>query len=237
MSRGFFVTGTDTGVGKTVIAAALIKAIQARGVSVCGMKPIETGCPRVGNTLYPSDGMFLKKVAGMEENINQITPYCFETPVAPSLASEMESRPVHIDTLVGKFLSLATRYQTLVAEGVGGILAPITKNYFVIDLIKALGLPVIVVARPSLGTLNHTLLTVKYALKEGIRVSGIVINFARPSDGTVAENTNPLVLEQLSPVPVLGVFPYLGNLENQTIERAALKYLKTEIIRDELEKS
>ncbi len=235
MSKGFFITGTDTGVGKTVIAGAVIKAIHAQGKHVCGMKPLETGCCRVGNSLYPSDGMFLKKVAGMDENINQITPYCFETPVAPSLASEMEGRPVNIDSIVEKFHDLLQRYQAVVVEGVGGILVPIRKDYFVIDLIKELGLPVIVVARPTLGTLNHALLTVNYALKEGIRVSGIVINFTRRSEGTVAENTNPLILRQLSPVPVLGVFPYLDNLENETLEKAAMKYLDLEIIRSHLQ--
>lgn len=234
MSRGFFITGTDTGVGKTVIAAAIIKVIHAQGISVCGMKPVETGCSRIGDTLYPSDGMFLKKAAGMEETINHITPYCFETPVAPSLASEMEGRPVSIDGILEKFHGLLQRYRAAVVEGVGGILVPIKKDYFVIDLARELKLPLIVVIRPSLGTLNHTLLTVNYALREGLAVSGIVINFTRPSDATVAENTNPLILRQLSPVPVIGVFPYLGNLENHTIERAALKYLNSEIISDQL---
>jgi dethiobiotin synthetase len=234
MKKGFFIAGTDTGVGKTVIAGAMMKAIHAQGLSVCGMKPVETGCSRTGNNLYPPDGMFLKKVAGMDENINQITPFCFEAPVSPFLASEMESRPVSIGVIVGKVHDLLERYQAIVVEGVGGILVPIRKNYFVLDLIKELDLPLIVVARPSLGTLNHTLLTVNYALKEGIRVSGIVINFTRKSEGTVSENTNPLVLQQLSPVPVLGVFPYLDNLENETIEKAAMKYLDLEIIRKEM---
>ncbi len=237
MARGFFIAGTDTGVGKTVIAGAVIKAIHALGINACGMKPIETGCSVIGSSLYPSDGMFLKKVAGMDENINQITPYCFETPVAPSLASEMEGRPVNIDSIIEKFHDLLQRYQAVVVEGVGGILVPIRKDYFVIDLIKELGLPVIVVARPTLGTLNHTLLTVNYALKEGIRVSGVVVNFTRRSEGTVAENTNPLILRQLCPAPVLGVFPYLDNLETQTIEKNAMKYLDLEIIRDQLKSS
>jgi dethiobiotin synthetase len=235
MNRGFFITGTDTGVGKTVIAAAIIRVIRAQGMNVCGMKPVETGCPRIGNTLYPSDGMFLKKASGMEETITHITPYCFETPVAPSLASEMEGKMVNVDIIIQEFLSLVKRYNAVVVEGIGGILVPIKRDYFVIDLIRDLRLPLIVVSRPSLGTLNHTLLTVNYALKQGIAVSGIIVNFTRPSDATVAENTNPLVLQQLSPVPVLGTFPYLDNLENETIEKAALRYLNGEIIRDRLQ--
>jgi dethiobiotin synthetase len=234
MSRGFFITGTDTGVGKTVIAAAIIKMIRARGISVCGMKPVETGCSRSGSCLCPSDGTFLKKAAGMEETLNLITPYCFETPVAPSLASEMEGRPVSIDVILEKFHLLLKRYHAAVVEGVGGILVPMKRDYFVIDLIREMKLPLIVVSRPSLGTLNHTLLTVNFALKQGIAVAGVIINFTRPPDETVAENTNPLLLRQLSPVPLIGVFPYLRDLDNQTIEVAALKFLDSDIIGDQL---
>jgi dethiobiotin synthetase len=225
MKAGFFITGTDTGVGKTVIAAALIKAFQAHGLNACGMKPIETGCSRVGNNLYPSDGMFLKKVARMDEAIPHVTPYCFENPVAPSLASEMEGREVSVSTIIKTFDVLARKYHSVVAEGVGGILVPIRKDYYVVDLIREMDLPLIVVSRPSLGTINHTLLTVRYALKEHIRVSGIIINFTRPADGTVAENTNPLVLQQVSPVPILGVFPHLKSLDDEVLERGAMKYL------------
>ncbi len=236
MSRGFFVTGTDTGVGKTVIASAMIKGLQARRVNACGMKPIETGCHRLGGSLYPADGMFLKNVARMDETINYITPYCYETPVAPLAASEIEGRAVHIDVIVEKFSGLLKRYNAVVVEGVGGILVPIMRDYFVIDLIKELKLPLVVVTRSSLGTLNHTLLTVNYALKEGLSVSGIIINFCRPPDNTVAEETNPHLFQRLSPVPIIGVFPHLNNLETETLERAAFKHLNIDAIVKEIEK-
>lgn len=235
MSSGFFITGTDTGVGKTVIAAAIIKALQARGINACGMKPIETGCPRIGNDVYPSDGMFLKKIAGMDESIKYITPYCFETPVAPSLASEMEGKSVSINVIMQKFNGLLKKYHTVVVEGAGGLLVPIEKDYFVVDLVRELKLPMIVVSSPSLGTLNHTLLTVKYALKEGIRVSGIIVNFSRPPDSTISEETNPHMLQKLSPVPVIGTFPHLGNLETETLEKSAQKYLNIEVILNQIE--
>ena len=96
---------------------------------------------------------------------------------------------------------------------------------------KNFGLPVIVVTRPGLGTINHTLLTVKCALKEGLTVAGIIINYSRPAEGTIAEQTNPAVLEKICPVPILGVFPYLENLEHTTIEKAALENLNIEIIK------
>ena len=237
MNQGLFIAGTDTGVGKTVVAAAIIRALHVQGIHACGMKPIETGCSRVGSTLYPSDGMFLKKVARMDEHIGFVTPYCFETPVAPSLASEMEGRTIHIPLIREKFQALLGRYPAVVVEGIGGILVPIKKDYFVIDLVRELDLPLVVVARPSLGTINHALLTVNYALGKGIAVSGVIINFSRPSESTVAENTNPLLLEQLCPVPVIGIFPHLKSLEDGALERSALTHLDIKVLREHLTSS
>lgn len=235
MNRGFFITGTDTGVGKTVVSAAIIKALQAGGVNACGMKPVETGCSRLGNNLFPSDGMFLKNVARMEEPVHHVTPYCFENPVAPSLAAEMEGRSVSIASIMERFDALLKKYHSVVVEGIGGILVPLMKDYFVIDLVREMDLPLIVVTRPSLGTINHTLLTVNYALKERIKVSGIIVNFSRPAEGTVAENTNSLVLQQMCPVPVIGTFPYLKSLDEQALERAAMKHLNIAEIRRQTE--
>lgn len=225
MTKGFFVTGTDTGVGKTVIAGALIKAMQARGLKACGMKPIETGCQHIGGALHPSDGIFLKQISGMDEELNDITPCRFATSAAPLTASELEGKDIDIDIIRSKFSLLSEKYQAIVVEGLGGILVPIRKDYFVLDLIKELQLPLVVVARPSLGTINHTLLTVNYALKEGLNVAGIIINFNKPPDGTISEQTGPDIIKRLSRVPVIGIFPYLNNLNAGTIEKAASKYL------------
>jgi dethiobiotin synthetase len=230
MARGFFITGTDTGVGKTVIAGAVIMALRLWGIRACGMKPVETGCSRVGDILYPSDGMFLKKIARMEEAMTRITPYCFETPAAPLVASEMEGRAIGIGIIKDEFNLLLKTYGTIIVEGIGGILVPIKKDYFVIDLIRELNLPLIVVSAPYLGALNHTLLTVNYALKEGIRVSGIVINLSKPPEGTIAEQTNPSVLRKLSPVPLIGTFPYLASVTDEALEKAVIKHLDFETL-------
>lgn len=230
MQKGFFITGTDTGVGKTVITGAIIKAMRSRGIDACAMKPIETGCLRVGNILYPSDGMFLKGIAVMDDDIKHITPYCFEKPVAPFVASEMEGTGIDIDVIGNEFKYLMKKYGSVVVEGIGGILVPIKKDYFVIDLIKQLEQPLIVVSKPSLGTINHTLLTIDYALKKGIKVAGIIINFSRPQDNSTAEQTNKAVLQQISPVPVIGTFPHIENIECKALESAALKFLDIEAL-------
>lgn len=231
MAKGFFVTGTDTGVGKTVITIALIKALAVLGFKAGGMKPVETGCSREGEIFVPSDGMFIKTASHMEENIRLISPCCFEKPLAPLTASEIEGIRIDLDKIKTAFSELMQKYDVVVVEGIGGLLVPIKRDYFVLDLAKDLELPIIVVARAGLGTLNHTMLTVNYALKEGITVAGIIINYSLPPDDTLAEETNPDIISQISPVPVIGIFPYLKDFESSTIENAAVKYLNLDIIK------
>ncbi len=168
MAKGFFVTGTDTGVGKTIITAALIKTSNLLGFRACGMKPIETGCLREGDILIPSDGMLIKTIAHMEETVNHISPCCFEKPLAPLPASEIEGTPVDFEKIRKAYAELSQKYDVVIVEGIGGLLVPIRKDYFVLDLARDFGLPVIVVSRPGLGTINHTMLSVNYAIKEGL---------------------------------------------------------------------
>lgn len=231
MPTGFFITATDTGVGKTVITAALIKAIGILGLRPCGMKPIETGCIREGDVLIPSDGMFIKAIAHMEEDIRFISPCCFKSPLAPMPASEIEGISVDLEKIKKAYTELSKNYDAVVVEGIGGLLVPIKRDYFVLDLIREFGLPTIVVSRPGLGTINHTMLTVKYAIKEGLNVAGIIINYCQPPEGTLAEDTNPQIIKQISPVPIIGVFPYLDDMESNTIERAVVKNLNIKMIK------
>ncbi len=230
MKKGLFITGTDTGVGKTIISSAIISALRSRGIKTGAMKPIETGCITIGKSLNPSDGIFLKNIAQMDEPVSQITPVCFELPLAPLVASEIEGKEIDLQKIKDNFLKLTERYEICIIEGIGGLLVPIKKDYFVLDLIKELGLPLVVVARPSLGTINHTLLTVNYALKEGLKIAGIVINFCRTPDGSIAESTNPGTIQQLTDIPVIGVFPYLESLDKENLERAAVKHLDLELL-------
>jgi dethiobiotin synthetase len=241
-TRGFFITGTDTGVGKTIITAALIKIAQMRGVRACGMKPIETGCSKQkfkakrselkvqSRDITPADGIFLRSMGNTEESIDLITPVRFQSPLAPLPASGIEGSTVDLDKIKNAFAYLSKKYEVILVEGIGGLFVPIRRDYFVIDLAAACGLPLIVVAKPGLGTINHTMLTVQYALEKGIDVAGIIINYTRPPEGTPAEATNPDTLSQTSPVPVLGVFPYLGDFETATIEKAALHSMDIETI-------
>jgi dethiobiotin synthetase len=195
------------------------------------MKPIETGCLREGDILVPSDGIFIKTVAHMEENIGHITPCCYESPLAPLPASRREGRPVDLDKIQKVFKALAKNYDIVIVEGIGGLLVPVRRDYFVLDLARDFGLPVVVVARPDLGTINHTMLTVNYAVREGLDVAGIIINYSRPPESTIAEITNPEILREISPVPVIGIFPYLRDFEDSTVQKAVVKNLNIEILK------
>jgi len=155
----------------------------------------------------------------------------FENPLAPMPASEREGIPVDMGKITNAFATLAYKYTVLIIEGIGGIMVPITKDYSVLDMAKDFGVPIIVVTRPGLGMINHTLLTVNYALKEGLPVAGIIINYHQPAEGTIAEQTNPELLATICPVPILGIFPHLKNIESDTIEEAALTNLNLDIIK------
>jgi dethiobiotin synthetase len=230
MPKGFFITGTDTGVGKTLIAGAFITTVQFLGKRVCGMKPVESGCSGQGEVLIPYDGMFLKQVSHADEPLALVTPCCLESPLAPLAAAEVDRRDLDISGIGRAFSELSARYEALVVEGIGGLMVPIAKGYYVLDLAKEMGLPLVVVARPGLGTINHIMLTVHCALKAGLTVAGIVINYTQPPENSLAEETNPKLLSQISPVPIIGIFPYLRSKEEKEIKKAALKHFDLELI-------
>jgi dethiobiotin synthetase len=230
LSKGIFITGTDTGVGKTVVSAVIVRALMSRRIKVGVMKPVETGCIDENGVLIPADGVFLKKMAEADDSIDLIAPVRFEHPLAPMVASQLKGMSVEIDRIISAYKNLADKYDFLIVEGIGGLLVPVTKlrtpnseprTYFVIDIIKDLKLPVIVVSRPTLGTINHTLLTVSHAQREGIKVLGVIINCNEPLKGSIAEKTNPDVLRELSHVPVLGIIPYIENITADTLDEIA----------------
>lgn len=235
MAKGLFITATDTGVGKTVVAGALIRGLKAEGRRVCGMKPVESGCRREGEELIPADGTFLREVSGVSEPVEQITPCRLEHPLAPMVAAEMESRKIDAVKLEGAIERLAGRYEVLVVEGIGGLLVPITRDYSVLDMARAAGFPLVVVASPALGTISHTLLTVNHALGEGLAVAGVIINYARPPENTLAERTNPGAIRKLCPVPLLGVMPFLPDITNDKLKDAARNNLDMGLLIDYLE--
>ncbi len=208
MTKGFFIAGTDTGVGKTVIAAGLASFYRQLGMRVGVMKPIESGCKRLKDGLYPQDALFLKKMSASSDELDQIVPYRLELPVTPSVAAEMEGIEIDLEKVKRIYQQLECNYDLMLVEGVGGLLAPLYKRLTSVDLVRLLGIPMIVVARNRLGTINHTLLTVEHARQCGLTLVGVIINNCDP-DPDVSSETNPGVIKQLSGLPLVGVIPYL----------------------------
>ena len=231
MARGFFITGTDTGVGKTVIAGGVIRVLHSLGIKTCAMKPIESGCGREGTILIPHDGTFLKQTAQMEDPIRLVVPYCFENPLSPFSAAETEGREISIEEIKRAYHTLYTSYEAIVVEGIGGLMVPIKKDYYVVDLAKEFSLPLLIVTKPGLGTLNHTMLTVNCAVQAGLEVAGLILNYSRPPEKSLAEKTNPNVLREICPVPIVGTFPYLKGMGTDVLEKTARTIFDLEVLK------
>ena len=208
MNKGFFITGTDTGIGKTVVAEGLIRAMKAKGLSVCPMKPVESGCSLKKGVLFPPDAVTLLKASGADETLDDVNPYRLRNPIAPSVAAEFEGVKIEKKKIVSSYKRLSKKYDITIVEGAGGVMVPVYKKYLFLDLAKDLGLPLLIVARPGLGTINHTLLTIEAAKNRGLDIAGIVINYAMKTKKGLSEKTNPEVIEKLGEVPVLGIVPY-----------------------------
>lgn len=217
MHKGIFITGTDTGVGKTFVTAGLIRAMKDQGIDVCPMKPAETGCRVCKGQLIPVDTLKLIEVSGVDEPIELINPYRFRKPLAPSVAAELEGGNFKKKVVLDAYKKLADKYEIIIVEGAGGIMVPLYKRYLFLDLIKDLNLPLMIVARPGLGTINHSLLTIEAARKKGIKVLGVVFNNAVKSTKDLSCKTNPEVIVQTGKVSVLGIVPHVAKSDNNNI--------------------
>lgn len=223
MAKGIFITGTDTGVGKTIVAAGLSLVLKSRGMKVGVMKPVATGC--IGDNdkrLVSVDAAFLFEAAE-NEYAPLTSPVRFRNPVAPSVASVYESKETDIKAIRDAYKELQKYYDYIIVEGIGGLLVPLKKNYLVANLIRDLELPILIVSRPMLGTINHTLLTVDSALIRGFLIKGIIFNRSPLVNYSLAELTNPRVIHEITGIPVLGSLP---ELEDVDVERCRFGKLK-----------
>ena len=207
MKGGLFITATDTGVGKTVIAAALATVLRERGVNVGVMKPVATGCVRRREGLVSLDAEFLAEAADAPEPLEEISPVCLAEPLAPTVAAARAGIVIDLDAVWNAWRRLSRTHDVMLVEGIGGLLCPVTPTTVVADLVKCFGLPLLVVARSTLGTINHTVLTVEAARVRGLEVAGIVINRYHADTTDLAEQTNPDEIQRVTGAPVLGLVP------------------------------
>lgn len=205
--KGFFITGTDTEVGKTYISKTLADRL-AINHRVTYMKPVQTGCfaDENGTLIAPDFQYVLSGKAIMTGNLNQHIPYRFEPACSPHLAAKMENKIISFEQIAKCLTKISDDNTITIVEGAGGILAPLSETTFIIDLILHLQLPVIVVTSPHLGTLNHTFLTLKVLRQTGAQLAGVVLNNCRnePEDFIYTENIR-MIQDHTRPVPFLEV--------------------------------
>jgi dethiobiotin synthetase len=205
-SHGCFITGTDTGIGKTVVTAALAIYLKQRGLRVAVMKPIETGCANA-KELGP-DAERLRTAINATTSIDRIGPYRFSSPVAPLAAARTAGVTIEIDRIATTCRDLAYDYDFVLVEGVGGLMVPLSEKMDVRDLISSLGFPTLVVGRAALGGVNHALLTIEALRRRAIPMVGIVMNqLGSEPNHTQTQSTVDLIRER-SGVPVFGPLPY-----------------------------
>jgi dethiobiotin synthetase len=219
-NRGLFITGTGTGVGKTVVTAGLALLLQKHGIDVGVMKPIETGCRLRSGKRIGRDALYLMSAARSQDHLDLVNPYCFKAPLAPVVSARQEGKTIEPHRIVESYRQLANRHSFMLVEGVGGLLVPLTQQMTALDLIHLLNLPIVIVADNFLGVINHTLLTVRCAEDSGLTIKGIVFNHTHKGRD-LSTRTNPPLLASLMKAPILGTVPYIPGLGNK-VDRQSL---------------
>ena len=222
MKQGIFITGTDTGVGKTVVAATLAHALNRRQIDFGYIKPMESGIASNNHLVNASDAALVKKAGTLSESLDEIVPFTFKEPLAPLLAARREGIEITKEKLIKSIKELINPSRLTIIEGAGGLLAPICKNYLILDLIKELNFATLVVCRTGLGSVNHTLLTLDRLRREKISPIGIIANHINSNPG-IAEAAFTTQLSEFDQVPILGELPYLNgfNADPATWDRLA----------------
>ena len=215
--RSIFITGTDTGVGKTVVATGIAQTLTKKGLDVGVMKPFATGGMEQDGTLISEDAVALRNSVSNPDPLDLINPICYHAPLAPKVAARVEGKEQRLNLVDRAWDQLKERHSTMIVEGIGGLLVPLRKKFFVVDLAKKLELPLVIVTRPSLGTLNHTLMTIHVARQYALPIAGVVINHHEKCEDEQTIETNREELSRLPGIPLLGEVPFQEG-ENQEKE-------------------
>lgn len=223
MSKGIFIIGTDTDVGKTLITASLAWKLSKDSKKVCIMKPFATGNRPYSKSYRSEDVANLYKSIDIDELDENINPYYYPLPCSPYMAAELlQLEQVDLNHALIKYEYLKEKYGFVLLEGIGGLLVPLNSNSTLLDFIKMVSLEVIVVSTPNIGTLNHTMLTVNECRSKGILIKGIIVN-KMPNQPSQVELNTPSYIEKLTQVPLIGVVPYLERFQytEETFEKVS----------------
>jgi dethiobiotin synthetase len=206
MKSGYFITGTDTGVGKTLIASALVYKFAQSGLKSVGMKPVAAECELVGGQLISEDVTKLIAASNLTAPLAQINPYAFAPAIAPHIAAKQAGVEIELTTIQKAYQALAESADVVIVEGAGGFCVPLGDNFNTADLVALLNIPIILVVGMRLGCLNHTLLTVEAIEARGLKLAGWVANTIDPT--MVMFDENFLSLKEWIKAPCLGVMPW-----------------------------
>ncbi len=221
MPKGLFVIGTDTGVGKTVFSAGIMHLLLKNKYRAGYYKPIASGEIDMGKRSVPADAWFVKIASGYAEEDEAITPFSFKSSVSPHLAARLEGKPIDFSRIREILAFLKRKYEWLLVEGCGGLAVPLSSEGFMLyDFIRELGFSCVLVARAGLGTINHTLLTLRFAEDRGIAVKGIFLNGYA---GTEIEADNLETLKRLTGHPCIHTVPALEGTDVEALKTGNLK--------------
>jgi dethiobiotin synthetase len=209
---GYFITGTDTGVGKTIVTLGLMHTLQARGQRVAAMKPVASGCSATAAGLRNDDALQLQRQASLQLDYAVINPYAFEPPVAPHIAAAQAGVRIDLDVINSAYARIAGQVDCVLVEGVGGWRVPLNATETVAEMAHGLGLGVILVVGIRLGCLNHALLTVAAIESAGVPLAGWVANCPPPASADADPDANINTLRSFIPAPLLGCVPLLPEV-------------------------
>jgi dethiobiotin synthetase len=215
--QSYFITGTDTNVGKTVVTACLANLYKNQGENVGVMKPIETGVDPECSSSSNSDAKFLIEVTGVQDPLEDVCPYRLKTAASPYQAAKIEGKELYPEKILERFRALQSKHSMMLVEGIGGLLVPITRRYNVTDLALQMNLPLIIVSRIQIGILNHTLLTINAARQHGLKVAGVILNPIHEGQLDTIEEKQGSLIEELSDTPILGTCPYIDDVSSEGV--------------------
>jgi dethiobiotin synthetase len=211
MKQAYFVTGTDTGIGKTTVSCLLLRAYAAQGLKAVGMKPVASGCQRVGGALVSEDVTNLQAASNVDAPLSLINPYAFEPPLAPHIAAAQAGADIQLAVIGDAFKQLQECADVVVVEGVGGFRVPLNAHEDTADLAIMLGLPVVLVVGLRLGCINHALLTYDALVHSGLSVAGWVAN--QVDADMAALEANIEALDKRLAAPCLGRVPFGSSMD------------------------
>lgn len=205
-----FVTGTDTDIGKTVITAGLAAVMQSLGYKAGVYKPFQSGAEEKNGFLISPDLSFVKQ---LDFYVETLCTYLLKPPTAPYIAAEIDGININLSTVRRDFQTMKQTCEVVLVEGAGGLMVPVTKEKLMLDVAKMLDIPIVIVIRPNLGTVNHTLLTINQANSAGLDVAGVIINRYPSETDDMAIKTAPRLIEEYTDADILGIVPEIPNFQ------------------------